>query len=117
MGLFGKRVPAGPLRRVLLGWQACHGDALETMAIGFGLERSLVERLIGPDPARTLSVDEARTCCVGLRAHPEEIWPQRCAARLGSVDWETEVLWIDAGVDPVVFSGLRDADTVGGRRR
>lgn len=100
-----RRVPAWPLRRMLLGWQARHGDDVSTIARGFGLPVPLVNALLGEFPVRWLSVAQARQACVGLRAHPQEIWSPRAAARLGLVDWETELLWSDAGVDPMIVAG------------
>ena len=98
-----RSVPAAPLRRFLLGWQRCSNDDLATMARGFGIDLDCMRRLLGPTPVRTLHVVEARALCISLRAHPQEIWARRQADRLGYVDWDTETLWSDAGVDPIVL--------------
>ena len=59
-------------------------------------------RLLGPTPVRTLRAVDARALCISLRAHPQEIWARRQADRLGYVDWDTETLWSDTGVDPII---------------
>ena len=97
-----RRVPAWPLRRMLLGWQARYSDDLVTIAAGFDLPVQLMSKLLGAEPVRRLRVDDARACCVGLRLHPEEIWPPNIAVRLGPVGWETETFWVDVGVDPML---------------
>ena len=97
-----RSVPAAPLRRILLGWQRWSNDDLVTMARGFGIDLDSMRRLLGPNRLHTLRVVDARALCISLRAHPQEIWARRQADRLGYVDWDTETLWSDAGVDPII---------------
>lgn len=72
------------------------------MARGFDIDDRLLVKVLGASATRWLRSVDARMLCAALRAHPAEIWPERVASRLGDVDWETETLWSDTGVDPVV---------------